>query len=307
MSTNYFQQGTYNDTTGSVIKPPDFSFLNNVTNPTLPSSLDPSVMGFAGTPNYASRNLLLGQMGPQGSINQRYTDLMRARRDAAAANLRRYGGVSFLKDDPNTPQDESLTPNYEKGLMGDADRDAYNSSLSRAAASGVVYSSAGDQMIGAALQRTSDEARAIVSQYASDMNAMANQKLTDQNEALSSYLSLYKEDAAWFLENGPKPPKPPDPKVAPPDQVIKSGGTVAKDSPWLSGRTIYSGTAKPNLNTYRTRFKASDGYRVSFQKPAKKGGKWKVIVTYFPGGFRPASSVPTGAGSSWDSRGVSTA
>lgn len=301
MSTNYFNVPTYRPTTQ--FQPPAVN-INVPTMPTVPGNMDPSGQGMAAAPNYAARNLLLGQLGTGGSISTRYKGLMQARRDAAKAQTRGYGGINWRDDDPTTLADESLTPTYESDKMGQNERDAYNSALSRGAASGVSYSTAGDQLVGAALQRVSDEAAKTISQYAGDINSYANSQLSESSTALTNYMSLYGSDATWTLsQTVPATPKPPDPSTAPPDQVVGRGGSVAANNPFLSGKTVYSSKRPPNEAAYRSRFSPGRGYIVKVIPPKKKGGNYTVVVKYDPNNL-PNSGGRTGvsvaAGSSWD-------
>lgn len=301
MSTNYFNVPTYRPTTQ--FQPPAVN-ITVPTMPTVPGNMDPSGQGMAAAPNYAARNLLLGQLGTGGSISTRYKGLMQARRDAAKAQTRGYGGINWRDDDPTTLADESLTPTYESDKMGQNERDAYNSALSRGAASGVSYSTAGDQLVGAALQRVSDEAAKTISQYAGDINSYATSQLSESSTALTNYMSLYGSDATWTLsQTVPATPKPPDPSTAPPDQVVGRGGSVAANNPFLSGKTVYSSTRPPNEAAYRSRFSPGRGYIVKVIPPKKKGGNYTVVVKYDPNNL-PNSGGRTGvsvaAGSSWD-------
>lgn len=310
MSTNYFNVPTYRPTTQ--FQPPAVN-INVPTMPTVPGNMDPSGQGMAGAPNYAARNLLLGQLGTGGSISTRYKGLMQARRDAAKAQTRGYGGINWREDDPATDADESLTPSYESDKMGQNERDAYNSALSRGAASGVSYSTAGDQLVGAALQRVSDEAAKTISQYAGDINSYATSQLSESSTALTNYMSLYGSDSTWTLsQKVPATTPPPDPSTAPPDQIVSRGGTVAGNNPFLGGKTVYSSTRPPNEAAYRNRFSAERGYRVEVKRSGKKSGKkYVVVVTYSPsrpgGQYRTSRNVGTNAGSSWDATGASTA
>lgn len=301
MSTNYFNVPTYRPTTQ--FQPPAVN-INVPTMPTVPGNMDPSGQGMAAAPNYAARNLLLGQLGTGGSISTRYKGLMQARRDAAKAQTRGYGGINWREDDPATVADESLTPSYESDKMGQNERDAYNSALSRGAASGVSYSTAGDQLVGAALQRVSDEAAKTISQYAGDINSYATSQLSESSTALTNYMSLYGSDATWTLsQNVPATTPPPNPSTSPPDQIVSRGGTVAGDNPFLAGRTVYSSTRPPNEAAYRSRFSPGRGYTVTVTPPKKKGGNYTVVVKYDPNNL-PNSGGRTGvsvaAGSSWD-------
>jgi hypothetical protein len=282
----------------SVFTPPRINF-NVPTMPTVPGNMDPSGQGMAKAPNYAARNLLLGQLGTGGSISTRYKGLMRARRDAAKAQTRGYGGINWREDDLSTDEDESLTPSYESDKMGQNERDAYNAALSRGAASGISYSTAGDQLVGAALQRVSDEAAKTISQYAGDINSYATSQLSESSTALTNYMSLYGSDATWNLsQKEPAATPPVDPNTAPPDQVVSRGGTVGANNPFLAGKTVYSGKRRPDLSAYRSRFNSGRNYRVIATPPARPGGNWTVVVKYYPNGYMTASDV--------DRRGMAT-
>lgn len=293
MSTNYFNVPTYRPTTQ--FQPPAVN-ISIPDMPSLPAGMDASVMGNAAAPNYAARNLYLGQLGSGGSIATRYKGLMQARRDAAKAQTRGYGGINWREDDPNTVADESLTPSYESDKMGQNERDAYNAALSRGAASGVSYSTAGDQFVGAALQRVSDEAAKTIAQYAGDINSYATSQLNESSTALSNYMSLYGADAEWALKQTTTPAQPaaPNPTTAPPDQIVARGGSVQPTNEFVSGKTVYSGTRAPDVSAYRNRFSADKGYTVQVFKPDKKGGKYRVVVTYIYNPAAPGSAPAPG-------------
>lgn len=305
MSTNYFNPQTYR--TPSVFTPPRID-VNIPAMPTIPGTLNQGVVSNQNAPNYAARDIFARQLG--GEIATRYKGLMQSRRDAAKAQTRGYGGINWRDDDPTTTDvDESLTPTYESDKMGQNERDAYNAALSRGAASGTTYSTAGDQLVGAALQRVSDEAAKTISQYAGDINNLAGQQLSESSTALNNYMSLYGADADWALrQTVPPPAAKPDANTAPPDQIVAAGGTVGANNPFLAGRTVYSGTRRPDVNAYRSRFSAARGYRVEVRR---SGNKYVVVVTYSPsspgGSYRTAQNVGVNAGSSWDVTGASTA
>jgi hypothetical protein len=288
VSTNYFNIPTFRPATQ--YQPPAVNFKMPEM-PTLPQGMDASVMGNAAAPNYAMRNLYLGQLGSGGAIATKYKGLMQARQGAAKAQTRGYGGINWRDDDLSTPENESLTPTYESDKMGQYERDAYNAALARGASSGVSYSTAGDQLVGAALQRVSDEAAKTISQYAGDINTLANQQLTESQTALTNYMSLYGADAEWALKQTvPATPAPPNPESAPPDQIVARGGTVQPTNEFVNGKTVYSGSRAPNVNAYKSRFSASKGYTVQVFKPDKKGGKYRVVVTYAYNPAAPAAA-----------------
>lgn len=288
MSTNYFNVPTF--TAPRTVTPAPVNFQIPEM-PTLPSGLDASIMGNAAAPNYAARNMLAGQLGSGGSIATRFAGLMRARRDALKSQTRGYGGISYRDDDPNTLEDESLTPVIEQGRMGQNERDAYNSALSRSAATGTTYSSAGEQLVGAALQRVSDEAAKIISQYAGDINGLATDQLNASSTALNNYLTMYGSDAQWALTQKVPDVTTTNPTTTPPDQIVSSGGAVSPTNEFVNGKTVYSSAARPNIQSYRNRFPSSKGYVVQEIPPAKKGGKWTVKVTFL---FNPASPSSPG-------------
>lgn len=197
MSTNYFNAPTYRPT--STVNPYAINFNPTPTADT--SQLDATYGAMTDQPGYARRAQLLGELGTgPGSIAARYADLMQARQTRIAAAMRGYGGVSFRQDDPNTPENESLSPVYESGQMGQNERDAAKQAQAAAATRGIQYSSGGEQLIGAALQRVSNEARQMIDQYAGDLNQLATGQLTDQTNALNQYTSLYGTDAASMID-----------------------------------------------------------------------------------------------------------
>jgi len=200
MSTNYFNVPTYNPQ--STVNP------YAVTRTPLPipgqeqvNAVDNKYGAIVDGQNYAQRSQIIGQLGTgPGSISARYSGLMQARQKNAAGALRGYGGISFGADDPSTPNvDESLSPSYESGRMGQNENDAYKHALATGASKGIVYSTGGEQLVGSALQRVSEEARGIVNQYASDINNLATQQLQESQGVFNTYVSLYGADSAAML------------------------------------------------------------------------------------------------------------
>lgn len=210
MASNYFNVPTYN--APSAVNPyavrreplpiPGQDQINAVGN----------TGAFANQPGYAQRTQILEQLGTgPGSVGARYDALMQARQKNAAASLRGYGGISFGADDPSTTNvNESLSPSYESGRLGQNERAAYKSATAAGAAKGIAYSTGGEQLVGSALQRVSEEARAVVMQYSQDINGLATQQLGESQALLTQYISLYGADSTAMLATLSKvtPPEP---------------------------------------------------------------------------------------------------
>lgn len=146
--------------------------------------------------NYAQRKQIMDQLGQTGntSIYQNFLKNLGSRRDTARAALMGYGGISFKGDDPSTPQDESLEIKQETGLAGTKERAAAQGATAAGAATG-LRGRARQMMVGAALQRVSNEARAVINQYAADVNTMSDQFKERQDELIGRWNTLYGGDA----------------------------------------------------------------------------------------------------------------
>ena len=146
--------------------------------------------------NYAERQRLLDQLDPtkNTSIYTNFLKNLGSRRDTAKADLMGYGGISFKADDPSTPQDESLEIKQETGIAGTKEAAGAQGATSAAASSG-LRGRARQMMIGAALQRVSNEARAVINQYATDVNTMSDQFKERQDAIIGQWNTLYGNDA----------------------------------------------------------------------------------------------------------------
>lgn len=283
MPSNYFNVPTYNAT--SSVNP----YAVNLTPQPIPGQSDASAVlnpeygAMTNMPNYAQRTRLYNQLGTgPGSIAERYAGLMQSRQTRAASALRGYGGISFRADDPTTKENESLSPVYEADQTGQNERDAVKAATSQAASRGIVYSSGGEQLIGSALQRVSNEARQVVDQYSSDLNQLATNQLQESQSVLSNYSSLYGADAATMLETASTAPaKEPTiqrfdtkPAVDTNRYNVVKGGDGAyytiriEDFPTPAG--VYS--KPPNRKALDTRFMGGMNY-VVVKRP---DGKWEV-------------------------------
>lgn len=151
--------------------------------------------------NYAQRKQIMDQLGQTGntSIYQNFLKNLGSRRDTARAALMGYGGISFKGDDPSTPQDESLEIKQETGLAGTKEVAGIQGATSSAAQSG-LRGRARQMMVGAALQRVSNEARAVINQYATDVNSMSDQFKERQDELIGRWNTLYGSDANDALQ-----------------------------------------------------------------------------------------------------------
>lgn len=274
MPTNYFNVPTYNPQ--STVNP------YAVTRTPLPipgqDQIDATTNKYGALTerqNYAARQQAVGQLGTgPGSISARYSGLMQSRQKKAAADLRGYGGISFGVDDPATTDvDESLSPSYESGRMGQNENDAYKHALATGASKGIVYSTGGEQLVGSALQRVSEEARGIVNQYAADINNLATQQLQESQTVFNTFTSLYGSDAtAALTAAAATPPKEPTlarystkPNVDPTQyNVVKAGDgsyLTIKISDFTTPAGTYAKDKPPSRKVLNERFGAT-GYAI---------------------------------------------
>lgn len=167
-------------------------------------------------------------------VNQRAATAYGQARNNARDMLRGYGGVSFRNDDPSTPDvDESLMADYQPDKVGTRERQAVLAARAQANARGMMNSGFGDQMIGSALQRVSEDARQIVNQYATQINQISREYFHPVHgevaQTLGQIETLYGADARWALEQeGLKPASTETPTTYPMPAVIPGspGGTV---------------------------------------------------------------------------------
>lgn len=273
MASNYFNVPTYN--APRTVNP----YSVTRTPLPIPGQEQINALGDTGAfkdqAGYAQRTQIIGQLGTgPGSISARYSGLMQARQKNAAASLRGYGGISFGPDDPTTTDvDESLSPSYESGRMGQNERSAYKSATAAGAAKGIAYSTGGEQLVGSALQRVSEEARGIVNQYASDINNLATQQLQESQGVYNTYVSLYGTDASAALTAAAATPaKEPSiarystkPNVDPTQyNVVKAGDgsyLTIKISDFTTPAGTYAKGKPPDRKVLNERFGAT-GYAI---------------------------------------------
>lgn len=195
MSTNYFKPPSYRppkviDNTAQSI---DVAGYQTVDKSTPNYQKWQSLTSGA---NYAERQRIMEQLAQSGntSIYQNFLKNLGSRRDTARAALMGYGGISFKSNDTSTPKDESLEIKQETGLAGTKEVAGIQGATSSAAQSG-LRGRARQMMVGAALQRVSNEAREVIRQYAADIDTMSTNFKGDQDALIGRWNTLYGQDA----------------------------------------------------------------------------------------------------------------
>lgn len=200
MSTNYF-------------KPTNYAPPRVVSNPAadIPApqllSVDTSRPDYqkygalTGGTNYQARQGILDKLSTEGnqSLYQNFLRNMGAKRDSYSARLAGYGGLSFRSDDPNTTKREDFEIEQRTGQTGQREVAGVQGATVSAASKG-IRGRARTLMIGAALQRVSEEARAVINQYAAEISGTQEGGLAyefgKQQEALvKEWGDLYGKDA----------------------------------------------------------------------------------------------------------------
>lgn len=295
MSTNYFAPPTI--APPRVIENPAAEIRIPTIAPGATSGEFGAIPQGANAPARAEQIRLLGT--GEGSIYDTYMKLIRAKRTETSGALSGYGGIAFKpSDDLSTVgRDESLEIQYETGRVGERERSEYDKALFQSLASGGVGRA---QLIGAALQRVSKEAQDIISQYSRSITNAEGTGYADimgvkQGEALAKWAELYGADAAQYVKDQmkdiPIATPPTGPNNAAPHDIVAGGGQVSPQNDFVKGKTVYNGSGKPNTKAYRDRFKASDGYIVQEFPPDRKGGNYRVVVTFL---YNPASPASPG-------------
>ena len=214
----------------------------------------PALANDASTPGYVGRNLISQQLGQlPGQQNAAFTGIQASAKQA----LTGYGGYSFQKDDPNTPQREDLLLNYDasKG-MGERDKAAYKGAANQANAAGMYESSFAGQNIASAVQRVSLEAQQIANQYAQAINTTAEQYANRAADLTSQWAGLYGSDSAWLVQNPPPAPVVAAPTPAPEapvpqvyDQAMAGNPNVAQPTSQAGSYPTWTGSKPPNLDS----------------------------------------------------------
>lgn len=198
MGNNYFQPRTYTMPTAPAMPAVTVPTVNQFTDQTTLGS------GFAGQSNSGTRQMLAGLIWGNTDaagvhtpgVFENMKTQMNFTRDSTKAATAGFGGIKWVPDDTSTPNvDESLTPQYDPNGIGKNERSAVQGGQQQANARGMMYSSFGDQMVGAALQRVGEQARGIINQYAGQLNTIANQAQSTAASYLGTLGSLYGQDA----------------------------------------------------------------------------------------------------------------
>jgi hypothetical protein len=238
--------------------------------------------------NYAQRKQIMDQLAQTGntSVYQNFLKNLGSRRDTARAALMGYGGISFKGDDPSTPQDESLEIKQETGLAGTKERAAAQGATAAGAATG-LRGRARQLMVGAALQRVSNEARAVINQYATDVNSMSDQFKQRQDELIGRWNTLYGSDANDALqeqlrqEAAKKAQEEAAARAA--EEARKAEAAkygkhgVARGGAPAANQRLWSGFAPPKASTLNNAFGVGK-WRVGQSWKVKNGKRRKFYV-----------------------------
>lgn len=215
---------------GYITGSPTSSTAPTFTAPTMPTV--PQIDD-ARAPNALSRSWISTQLA---MLPGKYNPLLTSAANDAKYRLAGYGGVSFGKDDPNTPQREDLQVTFDPNArMGQKEKQAVRAEDNAANARGLLFSSFRNQAVGGALVRMSEEKRNIVNQFSAGINNILGQQAAEQTNFISDWVKMYGEDSRWLADN---PPPPPPAWVAPP-------GTVGK---------VWEGSGTPDENALRSMY-----------------------------------------------------
>lgn len=293
MSTNYFRPISYaprRPTQTPPQPPPTTSASFTPQNAAWTSVTGWSPTGQQAAPNQGTLGRLVGGLYGSGTagqpnyvpgLNERAATAFSQARTGAQNALRGYGGVSFRQDDPSTPNvDESLMMDYQPDQLGRNERQAVLAARAQANARGMLSSGFGDQLIGSALQRVGEEARAVVNQYSRQINEISDRffdPLTGLvNTTLGQIEGLYGADARWAADQEglrPPPPAAPAPAPAPQNSPTTNPGAVhAGES------MVWRGERPPNLNTLRERHPDHTLRVVFVQGGGSDGAHYRVIA-----------------------------
>ena len=275
MSTNYFKPTLYS---------PPKVIDNKAQSIDLPAikTVDTSSANYqkwgalTGGNTYQQRKDILDQLSQTGdkSLYQQFLKNMGFKRDNAKAALMGYGGISFKADDPSTPQDESLEIQQQTGLAGTKERAAAQGATAAGAATG-LRGRARNLMVGAALQRVSEDARNIINQYARDISGteeggLAYEFKARQDGLIREWGGLYGKDATDALNEQLRQEAVQTPAAAQAAAAAPPAGRV----PGQWGKKSFADNAVKKLQ--KSRYPA-DKYTLTVGKP---GGKnyWVIMA-----------------------------
>jgi hypothetical protein len=293
MSTNYFNPITYlpRQPTQTPVQMPNQTSFTLPTNPGWGNVTGWSPNGPVAAPNQGQIQTLLAGLYGSGTpgqpdyvpgLNERVANQLGLARNNVRDRLRGYGGVSFRQDDPSTPNvDESLMMDYNPDQLGRNERQAVLGARAAANARGMLSSGFGDQLIGSALQRVGEDARAIVNQYSTQIKEISDRNFDPitglANTTLNQIQSLYGPDAQWAANQEllrPPPPAAPAPPTPPPSSqpATNPGAVQAGES------MVWRGTRPPNLATLQARHPNHTLRVVFVQGGGSDGAHYRVIA-----------------------------
>ncbi len=290
MSTNYFNPISYRPRTPTQtpVQMPNQTAFTPPANPGWGNVTGWSPTGPVAAPNQGQIQTLLsglygsgtpGQPGYVPGLNERVaTQLGQARNNARDA-LRGFGGVSFRQDDPSTANvDESLMMEYQPDQLGRNERQAVLQARAQANARGMLSSGFADQMIGSALQRVGEQARAIVNQYSNQINEIANRNFDPITglaaQTIGQIQSLYGSDTQWQLNQ--ELSRREDERVR--NEAAANAASAAQAQAAAAPRQVWIGNRYPNLNNLRTNNPNMD-LRVEIIPGPMGNDRYRVIAT----------------------------
>lgn len=296
MANNYFQPRNYFAQQAPQQTPVFFQPLNQFDNLNyLTGNVREGVAG----QNQGARAVLGGMLWGNNDSNGVHTpgifeqanQQMGYARDQTKAATLGFGSIKWVPDNPNTPQDESLIPQYDANTLGKNERGAAQGGQQQANARGMMYSSFGDQMVGAALQRVGEQARSVINQYAGQINQIANNAQAQASSAISQLGSLYGQDITADAQQtfnqaqldqqaaaNQQPSEPTmqmyssDPNLDPTQYNVVKSGNGSYISLKISDFNTPAGTyAKPPVRGTLDKKLGAGNYVI-----VKNGGKWEV-------------------------------
>ena len=282
MSTNYFRPPTYQ--TPKVVDNPAQTVALPALKPVDTSSANYQKYGpLIGGNTYQQRQTILDRLAPSGdtSLYQQFLRNMGAKRDTTSAALMGYGGISFKSNDISTPQDESLEIKQETGFTGKNEVGGIQAATSAAASRG-IRGRARNLMIGAALQRVSEEARGIINQYAREISGdqpggLSYEFQEEQKRLLGEWSDLYGKDATDALNEDLRKEAVADAARLKEEREVQAEAAAPKPGrvPGQWGKKSFADNAVAKLQ--RSGKYPADKYTLSVGKPYGKN-YWVIMA-----------------------------
>jgi hypothetical protein len=147
----------------------------------------------------------------------RYSQLRQKQKDATKLALTGLGEYE-IGDNPNTSEVEEDAVFRKNKRIGSREARAVQSEDAQANARGMQFSSFRDKGVGDALGRLSREAKAVVTEYADRMGAIADDEKITGDDLVGQLSALYGEEADYLRDN----PELPTPQ--PESETPASGG-----------------------------------------------------------------------------------